>query len=295
MEEKKVVEKTIGEIDGILNGISISDTKLKDITIRIGGRILKYEQISNSDYSLDKEIREEYNVLLTEKMRRIRDVINEKFNETLQVLQMAKDEFIRKENILLDKLKKSSPMPDVTMNHARKGLSIIKGDRNGEIHWLVRRTYAPKTVTTANNTTGDFSKSVFIKPAFAIKLVTPIFIMVTTIDNKVASVSTRKVGGLELFSHYHQANPDCWGRWKYNTTWSTPDDIIGIADEASSVLENINMGSIAKHEPLGLPSTTLLKRNLLDDEKKIDEIKPEVYVEQSVRTGNTQTEDIWSI
>ncbi len=295
MEEKKIVEKTVTEIDNILAGVSISDTKLKDITIRIGGRVLKYEQISNTEYSLDKEIREEYNVLLTEKMKRIRDVINEKFNETLQVLQMAKDEYLRKENILLDKLKKSSPMPDVTMNHARKGLSIIKGDRNGEIHWLVRRTYAPKTVTMVLSGSGDSSKNVFIKPVFASKLVTPIFIMITTIDDKVISVSTRKIGGLELFSHYHQANPDCWGRWKYSTNWSTPDDIIRIADEAASVLENINMGSIAKHEPIGLPSTTVLKRNLLDNEKKVDEIKPEVYVERTVRTGNTHTEDVWSI
>lgn len=286
---EKIVEESMESIDSTIKSVSMKDVKLKDITIRVGSKVLKYECVSNTDFALDKEIREEYSKLLSDKMKEIKDVINTKFNDTLRTLQTAKDEYTRKEKILLDKLKKALPMPEVTMAHARKGLSIIKGDRVGEIIWLVRRTYWPKTF-------GDEQ----ISQSFIEKFVTPIYIMIVTIDDKVTDVTTRKLGGLELFQHYHQANPDCWGRWQYAKKWSTPDDIILIADEAEAVLENVNPNSIARHEPLGMPSVTTLKRHLVKEKPvKPDTPKPEeitvVIQNQLNRIGTGGAEDIWSV
>lgn len=287
-KERKIVDDSLEVIDSSLKGFSVKDTKLKDITIRVGSKILKYELISNTEYDLDKEIREEYSKILSDKMKEIRNVINTKFNETLRTLQMAKDEYIRKEQILLDKLKKSNVMPDITLSHARKGVAIVKGDRANEIVWLVRRTYSPRTIDNQP-----------ISIATIEKLSTPIYIMIITVDNKITSVTTRKLFGLELFSHYHQANPDCWGRWSYSKDWKTPDDIIRVADEAEAVLENVNTNSIAKHEPIGLPSLTALKRSIVKTKEKIDNVEKQPTIIISTpspvsRTGNNVAEDIWS-
>ena len=285
--DENLVSDAMSEIDTKLNSFSAKEVKLKDITIRVGSKILKYELVSNTEYSMDSEIREEYNKILSDKMKEIRSVINTKFNDTLHSLRMAKDEYIRKEQILLEKLNKAVPMPDVTMDHARRGLSIIKGDRSGDIIWFVRRTYWPKTVD-----------GVKISTQFIEKYVTPIFIMITTSENKVTSVSTRKLGGLELFNHYHQAQPDCWGRWKYESTWKTPNDIIKIADEAEAVLENVNTSSVAKQEPLGLPKLTTLKKHLIipSESKKasVDDVDIVTPIRLE-RVGTPGAEDVWQI
>lgn len=285
-KEEKIVTDAMSDIDKSLKSFSVKETKLKDITIRVGSKILKYELVSNTEYDMDKEIRDEYSKLLSDKMKEIRGVINTKFNDTLRSLQMAKDEFTRKEQLLLDRLKKAAPMPEVTMEHARRGLSIVKGDRPGEIFWFVRRTYWPKTIDGA-----------LISHTFVEKYITPIYVMITTTDKKVTSVSTRKLGGLELFQHYHQSNPDCWGRWKYATTWNDPNDIIKIADEAEAVLENINTMSVAKHEPMGLPKLIVLKKHMAKETER-KEKKEQVSIvipNQLSRIGTTGAEDVWSI
>lgn len=284
--ETKVVTDAMSAIDTTIKSFSVNEAKLKDITIRVGSKILKYELVSNTEYDLDKEIRDEYRQRINVKLEEMKSVINAKFNDTLRSLQMTKDEFARKEQMLMDKLKKAAPMPEVTMEHARRGLSIIKGDRPGEIIWLVRRTYWPKTID---------GKA--LAPSFVEKYITPVYIMITTSDHKVVSVSTRKLGGLELFQHYHQANPDCWGRWKYVTSWKEPSDIIKIADEAEAVLENINTLSIAKREPLGLPKLHVIQKHVVKEvvkKEKQEEIK--VVIPSSItRMGATGAEDIWTI
>lgn len=289
VEMEKIVEESMASIDKTIKSVSMKDAKLKDITIRVGSKVLKYECVSSNNFALDDEIREEYSKLLSDKMKEIKYVINAKFNDTLRSLQTAKDEYTRKEQILLDRIKKAVPMPDVTMAHARRGLSIIKGERTGEIVWLIRRTYWPKTFGSEQ-----------ISQSFIEKFITPIYIMVVTMDNKVTNVTTRKLGGLELFNHYHQANPDCWGRWSYMKNWSTPDDIIQIADEAEAVLENVNPNSIARHEPLGLPTVATLKRHLVKEKPvKPETPKPEeitvVIQNQLNRIGTGGAEDIWSV
>lgn len=287
-DEKIIIDQTLNEMDSILKTVNMKETKLKDITIRVGGKVLKYELVSKDDYPLDKEIRDEYSKALNEKLQAIRSSINAKFNETLRTLQMAKDEYTRKEQILLDKLKKAAPMPDIFMEHARKGISIIKGERVGEMCWLVRRIYAPKTITISD----DFkiTKSQYIRPEIAAKLVREIYILIVTINEKVTSVSTRKIDNLEFFPHYHQNSPDCWGNWKNATNWKNIDDIIKIADEAESVLSNININSIAKHEPTDLPSIETLKKNLIEY-KKVEEIKNE----NGQTISNGRADDVWTI
>jgi len=284
--ENKIASDAMSEIDKTLKSFSVKETKLKDITIRVGSKILKYELVSNTEYDMDKEIRDEYNKILSDKMKEIRNVINTKFNDTLRSLQMTKDEFTRKEQLLLDKLKKAAPMPEVTMEHARRGLSIIKGDRPGEIIWFVRRTYWPKTID-----------GVKLAHAFIEKYITPIYVMIITNEHKVMGVSTRKLGGLELFQHYHQSNPDCWGRWKYASTWKEPNDLIKIADEAEAVLENINTMSIAKHEPLGLPKLSVLQKHLRKEveKKEKDEQVSVVIPNQLSRLGTVGAEDVWTL
>ena len=279
------VDKLVKDMDDILKTVDMKDVALDQITVRMGGRMLKFTKISDDEIPLEQEIRREYNTKLSAKLSDISTHIHNKINEAMRTIAAQKEEFERKERLLQDKLAKAAPMPDVFSDHARKGLSIFKGDRAGEIKWLVRRTYWPKFVDRKP-----------IDPDFIKKFITPIYVLIVTSGNKVTGVSTRKLAGLDAFEHYHQAHPDCWGQWKWPTEWKTPDDIIQIADQAEAVLENVNRGSIARQDPMGLPKIDTLMRHLVPD--KFDPtvaLGRDDLARTGIRTprGTGAAEDVW--
>ena len=180
-------------------------------------------------------------------------------------------------------------MPDVFSSHAEKGLSLVKGRYKDELMWLVQGIYWPKKVNSTP-LEGKFSK----------KMLTQIIYCIETKNDKVIRVSTRKPIDFSYFNHYHQSTPDCWGNWKHPAKWETPDDIISIAREAEFVLEDINLGSIADHNPRGLPRLTTVKRHILKDDDVKDEKKLDIGLlnQNARRAGITASvrseEDLWT-
>jgi len=213
---------------------------------------------------------------------KIKERINQKISEMVEMTNRVRIEAERKELDLKEQLRKATPMPDITLDYAKKGLSVVKGRERGEYIWLVQGMYAPKTVDRKP-----------IDPRYAKKLMTNIVFVIRTKDTAVVEVSSRYPSNLEYFEHYHQARPDCWGSWKYPPKWSSLDDLIKIARAAEAVMENINTLSIARSDPRGLP-----RRISLD--KHVRNVRGNEAAEAIVQSGSTQparagAEDIWTL
>ena len=260
---------------------------LQDVTMRIGGKVCKLVVVENADIPGEKEIREEYITKIKERLKGIQEYLHQKMQETMSTVEAVKDEYTRKERVLEERLRNAAPMPDVTMDHARKGLTVTKAG-NGELCWYVRGLYWPKRYNNRE-----------IEMSFSKKLMTPVIFTIRTKGNQVLNVSIRRVNDLEAFQHYHMmsSNNDCWGYWNWPKTWSEPNDLIRIAREAEAVLEKINGDSIAQENPRGLPMLGTLKNHLLEA-KAAPAPAPKPRIDQELRRQGLDTPrpdvDMWS-
>lgn len=243
--------KALQDMFRTLDRVNVDEIKAEGITIRAGKRLVKLQVVLDQEISVEDEVREEYRLKLRDKLQEIKERINQKISEVVEMANRVRVESERKENELKDQLKRSTPMPEITLDHARKGLSVVKGRERGEYVWLVQGMYAPKTVDRKP-----------IDPRYAKKLMTNIVFVIRTKDNKVVEVSSRYPNNLEYFEHYHQARPDCWGSWKYPAEWRNLDDLIRIARSAEAVMENINTMSLANQNPRGLPRRASLDKHV---------------------------------
>jgi len=286
---KEKAKKDIRYMFELLDGIDASDVKLDELTIRAGGKLLKFELVSNNPLSIEDEVREELKVKMTKKLQSIKTHINNKITEMSTFVTEIRRSFEQKEREFNKKIQNSKLMPDIKYTHAQKGLSVVQG-RKDEYIWLVQSIYWPKFVNKQK-----------IKRDYQKKLITPIIIMIETAGNRVIRVSTRQPMGLDYFQHYHQSNPDCWGSWVYPKEWKTPDDILQIAGQAQAVLETINTGSIANQTPRGLPRKATVARHLEDERKKRGRGRPRKEKldlnSEDIRSGIhqdfTPSDDIW--
>lgn len=286
---KEKAKKDIRYMFELLDGIDASDVKLDELTIRAGGKLLKFELVSNNPLSIEDEVREELKVKMTKKLQSIKTHINNKITEMSTFVTEIRRSFEQKEREFNKKIQNSKLMPDIKWSHAQRGLSVVQG-RKDEYIWLVQSIYWPKFINKQK-----------IKRDYQKKLITPIIIMIETAGDRVIRVSTRQPMGLDYFQHYHQSNPDCWGSWAYPKEWKTPDDILQIAGQAQAVLETINTGSIANQTPRGLPRKATVARHLEDERKKRGRGRPrkeKVVLEgEDVRSGIRQdftpSDDIW--
>lgn len=237
-----------------LEQLDVNDIKMNGVTLRMGNQVFQLVASLSEPFDVEEQIKKEYQEKLTLKLSKIGDQIKSKMAEVSIMVSSYKEEYDRKEKILKDTMAKSAPMPNVTWAHAQRGLSVIKGDERGKIIWLVKRVYNPKFVDRNP-----------IEPLYIKKLRNDIFVAIITADDKVVGVSTRRMDGLEYFDHYHQIRPDCWGNWTWPKTFSSPEDIIKIADDAMGVLENVNTMSIAHRTPRGLPALATLRRHIIMD------------------------------
>jgi len=276
--------KALQDMYKTLDKINIDEIKTEGITIRSGKRLVKLQVVLDQEISVEDDIREEFRVKLRDKLQEIKDRINQKISEMVEMTNRVRIEADRKENDLKEQLRKATPMPDITLEYAKKGISVVKGRDRGEYIWLVQGMYAPKTVDRKP-----------IDPRYAKKLMTNIVFVIRTKDKNVIELSSRYPSNLEYFEHYHQAKPDCWGNWNYHITWNTLDDLIKLARSAEAIMENVNTLSMANSNPRGMP-----RRNSL--EKHVRNIRGvaagESYVEASPvpRTGpRAGAEDIWSL
>jgi len=286
-------EKLQKQINSDLSSFDIDDVKTNGITIRAGSRILKFNISEEQDLStIENEIRDEYKVKVKEKLNIIKEKVSEKMIEMSNFINQLKNEYELKEERLKRKLKNSVIMPEVNISHAEQGLSIVKGNRENEIYWMVNGIYWPKFVNKEP-----------IELKFSKKMVSNIVFMIQTRNGRVVNVTTRRPIGMEYFQHYHQNDPDCWGDWHpENEKFDSPDDAIRIARKAEALLEYINKHSIAKNSPRGLPRLSTVKNHLLSIKESKEQSMGQLN-QQIRRSGITRinpiqppdfVSDVWS-
>lgn len=278
-ELNKRMDDSFNGMYKVVDGIDIDSIRTEGMTVRIGGKLFDLSLSKIQDNDIEKAIRDELSKKVSDQMKQVKEILKQKRLESSMMVNSFMEEYERKEKSLKDLLDKSAPMPDVTWAHAEKGLSLVKGDKRNELVWLAKRVYNPKFVDRCP-----------IEPLYVKKLMTNIYIVVRTVDNVVARVSTHYMNNLRYFAHYHQTSPDCWGSWNWQRKWETPEDIIKIADEAEAVLENINTMSIANRRPALLPRLDTLRRHVSNTPANID-VKLSAT---SIREGmNGIDQDIW--
>lgn len=286
------VENEIKKIESYLQNsinksIDFDSIGLDNITIRIGNRLVKFSQVSDTPIDVEDEIRTEYKIKIQKKLNDIADLVRNEMSRIMGLLNSYKDEFKRKEKLLTDTINNSVVMPDITYEHARKGLSVVKGSSVNEIHWIFKGIYYPKTLDRLP-----------IEPKFSKRLLNEICIVITTNKDDVTKVSTRKSTDISLpFKHYHKMSngDDCWGNWKWSRKWKNANDILSLALEAEAVLENINSMSIAERNPNGLPRFETLRKYILSKEEGKETLeKNKETLEKRGVVVNMNDDNVWS-
>jgi hypothetical protein len=273
------------QILGIVDDLKVDDaTSNKNYLLKIGNKV--YNLVASEIQDINEDlIRKEMEESLEVKRNIIKEQIREQMNEVSLMVSSIKAEYDRKEKLLKERMATAVPMPDVRWEHARRGLSVVRGNGMGELIWLVKRTYNPKYL--------DFKP---IESTYVKKMMTNIYIRILTRDDCVTLVSTHSMGTLDFFDHYHQRSPDCWGNWTIPSKWNTPDDIISIADAASAVLENINGMSLARRNPRHLPRIDTLRHHVINENVQAQQTNQAVRVSTTglrEGLGVNNDQDIW--
>ena len=275
------------ELIDTLESITLEEMETSGLSLNLGGKTFRFKDFEViEDENLEDKIRTEFRAKLNSQQQRIREKINTKINQLLTIHQQKQNEFDRKERSLQAKYNNAAMMPDVTYDHAKKGLMVIKGSdsNHDELHWLLRGRYQVKFLKKSRA-----KKAKAIKRDLRSRMIKDIIVKVKTKGSSILGVTTHSPNStMSAFPHYHQmTSSDCWGSWKHPKSWSSPDDIIKCAKDALAVLETINEGSVAKDNPDGLPRIETVKNGLTD--MNID-------FEDAVK-GNVDDkteEDVWS-
>ena len=279
------VQERQDEMMGILERITLDDIKAKGLSLNFAGKTFKFTDMEVvDDDDIEDTIRQEFREKLNDQQQRIREKINKKINQLLTMHQQKQNELERKERQLQDKYANAAMMPDITYDHAKKGLMVVKNEGNhDELLWLFRGRYQVKY----------FKKSRVKKPKAVEKtlrkrMIKDIIVRVTTKGSQILSVFTANPdASMTPFSHYHKmtSDSDCWGSWKPPSNWSNPTDIIRCAKDALAVLETINEGSVAKENPVGLPRLETVKNHLTTNN---------IDFENAIDPDTPDEEDVWS-
>lgn len=255
-ELKTSMEKILDE-----STIDIEAVRSEGMTIRIGGKVVKLE-ITEEVSLPEDEIRAEYSAKLTEKLQRIKEVLNEKMSEMTYMVEQNRQDFEEKEKQLQIRLASANIMPEISYDHAKAGLSVVKHHTHHEgadvLTWLFQGVYWPKYV--------DGNP---INPKYAKRMISPVTMEIVTKKDCIVRVVVRKTIGLSKFEHYHSmdSSSDCWGQWEFPKRWESPDDILSCAHDALAVLENVNTSSPGNRNPSGLPRLSTLEQHILSGEE----------------------------
>lgn len=290
------VEKRHHEMLIDLESISVDNIKGEGVILSFGGKSFKFKDLEViENESIEDRLRKEFKTKLNDQQQKIRDKINAKINQLLQMHQQKQQELDRKEEIMKKKYSQAAMMPDINEVHLMKGLTVVKGGSNDELTWVYRSVYNPRFLVFYDRTSYTRENKKYRKPIpsrLVNKMKQNILLLIKTKGKQVLSVSTKTLSStnnrsLPNFSHYHQTgNGDCWGQWRFNKEWDTPDDILKIANEAEGVLETINHGSIASRNPTGLPRITTLLNAVQD----VNEVAPSTV---ELPEGSTEIDDVW--
>ena len=274
------------ELIDTLESITLEEMEASGLSLNLGGKTFRFSGVEViEDENLEEKIRTEFRAKLNTQQQRIREKINTKINQLLTIHQQKQNEFDRKERSLQAKYNNAAMMPEITYEHAKKGLMVIRGEgsNHDELHWLLRGRYQVKFFKKSRA-----KKAKAIKRDLRNRLIKDIIVKVKTKGSAILGVTTHSPNAtMSAFPHYHQmTHSDCWGSWKHPKNWSTPDDIIRCAKDGLAVLETINEGSVAKDNPDGLPRIETVKNGLTT---------MNLEFEDAVKGSPEKTEeDVWS-
>lgn len=283
MEEKK------NEIFALVDSYGDTDTtgNIKDlisdgIQIYVGGHVVKFEISDVEELPADK-LKQDIKQQFQKKLEEIKNSINDKLyslSESYESLREKLEDEIEKyksENVKVE-------MPEITYDHAKRGLSVVKGNNQNELIWLFRGKYMVNTVDSQH-----------IEHELIKRTVKDVIVEIRTHDRNVVKVKLKKLHQLDDFIHYHSTDEgasDCWGDWKYHQKWDTPDDIIDIGVRALNILKDVNTDSPGDEDPPGLPSISQLlasmtKRQMSDDESEDNN--------DEVSENNEGSSNLWTV
>jgi len=259
------------EIDSEITeqNIDVSTIENDGITVRSGSKVLKLEVTETREHDdIEEQIRQEMREKVNERLAVIRDKVNEKIQEVVQLAEHVKKDYVKAKQKYEKKMNELEQMPEVTLEDAKKGLSVIKGDEPNSYYWLVVGSFAPLALRDTTGTEWAINKQ---KKQ---ELFTPVIYLVKTKKDKITNLQVRTLYQLEPFWHYHKmgSGSDCWGDFseRIGGTWNTPSDILRLAKDAEKTLRTINETSLAQHNPKGLPRIDEIKENLNKSKKPED-------------------------
>lgn len=293
------VKKRHDQLISDLESINLDDLKSEGLKISLGGKTFSFKDVEVvADESVEDRIRSEFKDKLNTQQQRIREKINAKINQLLVMHQQKQRELDRKEEQMKRKFAETAKMPDIDENHLAKGLSVVKGRSSNTLVWAYRATFNPRFIIHyPDNSVSERNK---VKKPIPTRLVNrmkmDMLVVIKTKDKQITSVVTRKLKGGDPFPHYHQqTTSDCWGNWSWPRNWNDADDIIQVAKTAESILETINQGSLASHNPSGLPRIN----TIINAIEKVDPIDEDIIRSTGRkidrrRNDDNGDEDIWS-
>jgi len=279
------VQERKDEMLEVLEGITLEEIQSGGVSLNFAGKTFKFTDMEViNDEDLEEKIRGEFRSKLNTQQQRIREKINTKINQLLTMHQQKQNELERKERSLQEKYNNAAMMPDITYDHAKKGLMVVKNEGNhDELLWLFRGRYQAKFFLKSRA-----RKAKAIKKDLRQRLIKDIIVRIKTKGSQIIGVNTRNPdASMSAFSHYHKmsSDSDCWGSWHHPTNWSNPTDIIRCAKDALAVLETINEGSVAKDNPVGLPRLSTVKDNLTTNN---------IAFEDAINKDKIEEVDVWS-
>lgn len=270
-----MIEEKKKEIVSIIDDYTDADinSDLKEIIsngfqIYVNGKVVNMEVTDVQELPSDKlknDVKEQFQKKLVE----IKEAINEKLyslSESYESLREKLDDEIEKAKVDSQKI----TMPDVTYEHAKDGLSVVKGDGSDSLVWLYRGYYIVRTVD-----------GLPIEKSVAEQTMQNVVVKIDTRGNKVTNIKVKKLAKLRDFNHYHatdDGHSDCWGDWEYHQTWQSPEDISRIAKHALEILQDVNTDSPGNSNPRGMPSLDALmasRRRRNNSHREVDESEDE--------------------
>lgn len=287
-EVRKEVMDLINEYENTNDADDTDTDVLKSVlenglSMIVGDRELKFT-LTGAEKSPTDDIREEIKKTYQDRLYKLKDVINDKLYSLSENFESIKEK-------LEDELEKTKDenskfvMPDITVEHAKEGLSVVRGADTEELVWLYRGLYRVETID---------GKS--IDPEVSESTVTPAIMEIITNGNRVTSVKIRRWDNMKPFVHYHsigsEADSDCWGDWEFQIQWETPDDIIELAEHGFAILTDVNSSSPGDRSPSFLPSIDDLFNSIVDEVS--DEERQNMSSFTNRLVGRNEREYIWT-
>lgn len=273
------LEETIKDIEKSLNpDLFLEDLKKEEsLYLVLGGKHLKVKLEDIQPFDFKEGMREEYRQKILEKFNHIRSSLQEKITSVNIIVEEIRREEEKKKLELDKKLKNIFEMPNIKLEHLKQGLSVVRGNEN-VITYIYEGVYWPK-----------FCDRKPLYPNFSRLLKKRVIYYVETVKGKVIQLSTRKRNDLRYLEHYHQAHPDCWGKWKFKHDFNTADDILNLCQQAEAVLENISSDSVASREPRGLPHLSTVMENIMSEKKANNTLNLKTHLENTTSPINANS------